>query len=229
MKLIWSPETASKAYIDTVKSCEKLGTPGAAELVAAMAAGWNATLIVETWSEGETIAVSVGLSIASQHTNARHICIVPNAISEAAYLQAMTQQSSCSTTLPETIIMNEEEEEEEENSEKTMLKLQGIDFLVIDWDQKGFAANVLRNAAFGSRGAVVVCRSGYRRSTSCFSWTKSFSDRNVVRTVTLPVSGGLEIAHVAAPRTSGKSDINNKRKWIKHIDQRSGEEHVIRK
>lgn len=189
-----------------------------------MAAGWNATLIVETWSEGETIAISVGLNVASQHTNARHICIVPNAISEAAYLQAMTQQS-CST-LPETIIMNEEEEE---NSENMMQKLQGIDFLVIDWDQKGFAANVLKNAAFGSRGAVVVCRSGYRRSTSCFSWTKSFSDRNVVRTVTLPVSGGLEIAHVAAARGSGKSDNNNKRKWIKHIDQRSGEEHVIRK
>ncbi|CAN7012526.1 hypothetical protein Bca4012_030837 [Brassica carinata] len=224
MKLIWSPETASKAYIDTVKSCEKLGTPGAAELVAAMAAGWNATLIVETWSEGETIDISVGLNVASQHTNARHICIVPNAISEAAYLQAMTQQS-CST-LPETIIMNEEEEG---NSESTMQKLQGIDFLVIDWDQKDFAANVLRNAAFGSRGAVVVCRSGYRRSTSCFSWTKAFCDRNVVRTVTLPVSGGLEIAHVAAARISGKSDNNNKRKWIKHIDQRSGEEHVIRK
>ncbi|KAF3577960.1 hypothetical protein DY000_02031724 [Brassica cretica] len=224
MKLIWSPETASKAYIDTVKSCEKLGTPGAAELVAAMAAGWNATLIVETWSEGETIDISVGLNVASQHTNARHICIVPNAISEAAYLQAMTQQS-CST-LPETIIMNEEEEG---NSESTMQKLQGIDFLVIDWDQKDFAANVLRNAAFGSRGAVVVCRSGYRRSTSCFSWTKAFSDRNVVRTVTLPVTGGLEIAHVAAARISGKSDNNNKRKWIKHIDQRSGEEHVIRK
>lgn len=189
-----------------------------------MAAGWNATLIVETWSEGETIDISVGLNVASQHTNARHICIVPNAISEAAYLQAMTQQS-CST-LPETIIMNEEEEG---NSEDTMQKLQGIDFLVIDWDQKDFAANVLRNAAFGSRGAVVVCRSGYRRSTSCFSWTKVFSDRNVVRTVTLPVSGGLEIAHVAAARISGKSDNNNKRKWIKHIDQRSGEEHVIRK
>ena len=189
-----------------------------------MAAGWNATLIVETWSEGETIDISVGLNVASQHTNARHICIVPNAISEAAYLQAMTQQS-CST-LPETIIMNEEEEG---NSESTMQKLQGIDFLVIDWDQKDFAANILRNAAFGSRGAVVVSRSGYRRSTSCFSWTKAFSDRNVVRTVTLPVSGGLEIAHVAAARISGKSDNNNKRKWIKHIDQRSGEEHVIRK
>ncbi|CAH2048079.1 unnamed protein product [Thlaspi arvense] len=223
MKLIWSPETASKAYIDTVKSCENLGTPGAAELVAAMAAGWNATLIVETWSEGETIAISVGLNVASQHTNARHICIVPNARSKTAYLEAMTQQS-CSN-LPETIIMNEEEGE---NTEKTMQKLQEIDFLVIDWDQKDFAANVLRNAVFGSRGAVVVCRSGYRRSSSCFSWTKAFSDRKVVRTVTLPVSGGLEIAHVAAARSSGKS-VNNKRKWIKHIDQRSGEEHVIRK
>lgn len=190
-----------------------------------MAAGWNANLIVETWSEGETIAISVGLNVASQHTNARHICILPNARSQTAYLEAMTQQS-CSN-LPETIIINEEESSS--SSESTMQTLQGIDFLVVDWDQKEFAANVLRNAAFGSRGAVVVCRNGYRRSTSCFSWTKTFSDRKVVRTVTLPVSGGLEIAHVAAARSSGKSDTNSKRKWIKHFDQRSGEEHVIRK
>ncbi|VVA90364.1 unnamed protein product [Arabis nemorensis] len=189
-----------------------------------MAAGWNATLIVETWSEGETIAISVGLNVACQHTNARHICIVPNAASETAYLQAMAQQS-CSN-LPETIIMNEDEDEE---AESTIQKLQGIDFLVTDWDQKEFAANVLRNAAFGSRGAVVVCRSGYRRSASCFSWTRAFSDRKVVRTVTLPVSGGLEIAHVSAARSSGKSDNSSTKKWIKHIDRKSGEEHVIRK
>ncbi|CAN8240707.1 unnamed protein product [Cochlearia groenlandica] len=227
MKLIWSPETASKAYIDTVKSSEKLRTPGAAELVAAMAAGWNATLIVETWSEGETIAISLGLNVASQHTNARHICIVPNAISQTAYLQAMITQS-CSN-LPETIIINDEENA----AKNTMETLQEIDFLVIDWDQNDFVANVLRNAKFGSRGAVVVCKNGYRRNASCFSWTKAFSDRRVVRTVTLPFSGGLEIAHVAAAaavRSTGKNNNNNnKRKWIKHIDQRSGEENIIRK
>ncbi|GMP95999.1 hypothetical protein CsSME_00044836 [Camellia sinensis var. sinensis] len=45
MKLVWSPETASKAYIDTVKSCELFQESSVAELISAMAGGWNASLI----------------------------------------------------------------------------------------------------------------------------------------------------------------------------------------
>ncbi|CAE5957271.1 unnamed protein product [Arabidopsis arenosa] len=211
MKLVWSPETASKAYIDTVKSCENLETPDAAELIAAMAAGWNAKLIVETWSEGDAIASSIGLNVASQHANAKHICILQNSRSESAYLQAI-QESSSPLNLPETIIAEE--------PEKAMKKLQGIDFLVVDWRDKEFAAATLKNAAFGSRGAVVVCRNGYS------SLRRVLRDRKVVRTVTLPVTGGIEIAHVAA-RNSGKSEKSSKRRWITHVDQRSGEEHVF--
>ncbi|XP_010533751.1 PREDICTED: uncharacterized protein LOC104809445 [Tarenaya hassleriana] len=219
MKLVWSPETASKAYIDTVRSCENLGTPGAAELVAAMAAGWNAKLIVETWSEGEDITLSLGLTVASHHTNAKHICIVPNAKSQAVYLQAI-QESVFSSNAPEIIVTEE--------PEKAMKKLQEVDFLVVDWRHKESAMGVLRNAAFRSRGAVVICRSGYSRTALGFSWRRAFGDRKVVKTVILPVAGGLDIAHVAAA-DSEKSDDNNKRRWIKHIDLRSGEEHVIRK
>ncbi|ESQ35599.1 hypothetical protein EUTSA_v10008740mg [Eutrema salsugineum] len=216
MKLVWSPEAASKAYLDTVKSCENLETPDAAELIAAMAAGWNAKLIVETWSDGDEIASSIGLNVASQHANAKHMCIVQNSRSESAYLQAI-QESSSPSSLPETIVADE--------TENAMKKIQGIDFLVVDWRNKEFAAAALRNAAFGRRGAVVVCRNGYSRSPLGFSWRMALGDRKVVRTVTLPVTGGIEIAHVAA-RNSGKSE-NRKRRWITHIDQRSGEEHVF--
>ncbi|KAJ4879223.1 hypothetical protein Rs2_36277 [Raphanus sativus] len=216
MKLVWSPETASKAYLDTVRSCENLETPDAAELISAMAAGWNVKLIVETWSYGDAIASSVGLNVASQHANAKHICIVQNTLSESSYLQAI-QESSSLLNLPETIIA--------EAPQSAMKEIQGIDFLVVDWRNKEFAAGVLRNAAFGSRGAVVVCRNMYSRSASGFSWTRALIDREVVRTVTLPVTGGIEIAHVAA-RNSGKSE-NKKRRWITHVDQESGEEHVF--
>ncbi|CAN7037879.1 hypothetical protein BRARA_B00678 [Brassica rapa] len=212
MKLVWSPETASKAYLDTVKSCQNLETPDAAELISAMAAGWNAKLIVETLSYGDPIASSVGLNVASQYTNAKHICIVQNTLSESAYLQAI-QEASSPLNLPETIVAEE--------PQSVMKEIQGIDFLVVDWRNKEFAAGALRNAAFGSRGAVVVCRNG----SSGFCWTKTLRDRKVVRTVTLPVTGGIEIAHVAA-RNSEKSE-NKKRRWITHVDQRSGEEHVF--
>ncbi|VVA91085.1 unnamed protein product [Arabis nemorensis] len=198
--------------------CENLETPDAAELIAAMAAGWNAKMIVETWSDGDAIASSIGLNVASQHANAKHICIVQNSRSESAYLQAIQESSSSPLNLPETIIA----EEEPENAMKT---LQGIDFLVVDWRNKEFAASALKNAAFGSRGAVVVCRNGYSRGSSGFSWRRALRDRKVVRTVTLPVTGGIEIAHVAA-RNSGRSE-KSKRRWITHIDQRSGEEHVF--
>ncbi|CAF2108519.1 hypothetical protein HID58_081077 [Brassica napus] len=216
MKLVWSPETASKAYLDTVKSCENLETPDAAELISAMAAGWNAKLIVETWSYGDAIASSVGLNVASRHANAKHICIVQNTLSESAYLQAIQEHSS-PLNLPETIIAEE--------PQSAMKEIQGIDFLVVDWRNKEFAAAALRNAAFGSSGAVVVCRNGYSRNASGFSWTRGLRDRTVVRKVTLPVTGGIEIAYVAA-RNSGKTE-SKKRRWITHVDQSSGEEHVF--
>ncbi|KAJ6415331.1 hypothetical protein OIU84_004175 [Salix udensis] len=89
MKLVWSPETASKAYIDTVKSCELFQESSVAELISAMAAGWNAKLIVETWLQGGILAASIGLAIASRHTGGRHVCIVPDELSRSEYEEAM--------------------------------------------------------------------------------------------------------------------------------------------
>ncbi|KAL2458151.1 Protein of unknown function (DUF1442) [Abeliophyllum distichum] len=56
-----------------------------------MAAGWNATLIVETWCQGGDIATSIGLAVASHHTGGRHICIVPDEESRSDYNNAITK------------------------------------------------------------------------------------------------------------------------------------------
>ncbi|XP_039037171.1 uncharacterized protein LOC120174355 [Hibiscus syriacus] len=87
MKLVWSPETASKAYIDTVKLCELYHDSGVAELVSAMAAGWNLRFIVETWSHGGATATSIGLVVASSHTDGGHVCIVPDERSRLEYIR----------------------------------------------------------------------------------------------------------------------------------------------
>nr|GMC98509.1 Cell wall protein [Ipomoea batatas]GME15015.1 Cell wall protein [Ipomoea batatas] len=89
MKLVWSPEKASKAYIDTVKSCELFEESSVAELISAMAAGWDAQLIVETWSKGSGTATSVGLAVAGHHAGGRHVCVVPDQESREAYGAAM--------------------------------------------------------------------------------------------------------------------------------------------
>ncbi|KAJ6426740.1 hypothetical protein OIU84_022350 [Salix udensis] len=88
MKLVWSPETASKAYIDTAKYCEVNQESSVAELISAMAAGWNAKLVLETWSRGGILATSIGLAIASRHTDGRHVCIVPDELSRSEYEEA---------------------------------------------------------------------------------------------------------------------------------------------
>ncbi|KDP25596.1 hypothetical protein JCGZ_20752 [Jatropha curcas] len=217
MKLIWTPETALKAYIETVKLCELFQESGVAELISAMAAGWNAKLIVETWSQGGVMATSIGLAIASHQTNGRHVCVVPDEQSRSEYIEAMVNKARMS---PEVVVGEAEE---------VMEKLIGIDFLVVDSRRKDFA-RVLRLAKLSNRGAVLICKNASSR-TSSFRWRSVIeggSSRRLVRSVLLPVGEGLDIAHVA---TSGLNSGSSKgeKKWIKHIDAQSGEEHVIRK
>ncbi|XP_073136233.1 uncharacterized protein [Henckelia pumila] len=216
MKLVWSPETATKAYIETVKSCELFEQSSIAELVSAMAAGWDAKLIVETWSRGGAISTSIGLSIARNHTKGRHVCIVPDEDSKSEYVESMTRSSGQSAE----VIVGEPEE--------AMEGIQGIDFLVVDSSVKEFA-RILRVAKLGIRGAVLMCKNASSRVASDFRW-RAVLDRElrIVRSVFLPVGQGLDMVHVGA-RGGGSARRNGESRWIKHVDRKSGEEFVFRK
>ncbi|KAE8675698.1 peptidyl-tRNA hydrolase ICT1 [Hibiscus syriacus] len=178
MKLVWSPETASKAYIDTVKLCELYHDSGVAELVSAMAAGWNARFILETWSHGVATATSIGLAVASSHTDGGHVCIVPDERSRLEYIQTLEV-----AVMSPKVIVGEPEE--------LMSRLNGIDFVVVDSQRKRLFQG--------------IAASKTEQQGSCYG-------------------EGLDIAHVAIG--GGNS---GKRRWIRHIDQQSGEEYVIRK
>ncbi|PIN27093.1 hypothetical protein CDL12_00151 [Handroanthus impetiginosus] len=216
MKLVWSPETASKAYIDTVKLCELFQESSVAELISAMAAGWNAKLVVETWSTGSEIATSVGLAVATRHTGGKHICIVPDQESGEEYVKAM----SISGQESYEIIVGEPQE--------AMEGLEGIDFLVVDFEENNFA-RMIRLSKLGHRGAVLIRKNASSKAASDFRWRSVVEGRlRIVRSVFLPVGKGLDVAHVGASdgspsRTKGES------RWIKHLDRESGEELVIRK
>ncbi|KAI9076654.1 hypothetical protein K1719_041419 [Acacia pycnantha] len=218
MKLVWSPETASKAYIDTVKSCELFRESGVAELVSAMAAGWNAQLIVETWSQGGVMPTSIGLEIASRHTGGRHVCIVPDERSRSEYVRSMGEAGMSS---PEVIVGEPEE---------VMNGLSGIDFLVVDSRRKDFS-RVLRLAKLSSKGAVLVCKNANSRASSGFKWRCVLDERSrrLVRSVFLPVGKGLDMAHVSALVGNSGSTVKGGKRWIKHVDRHSGEVHVIRR
>lgn len=231
MKLVWSPETALNAYIETVKSvsyppgkfwfqnsfsfgfcfshkivlgfclqCELFHESSVAELVSAMAAGWNAKFIAETWSQGGVIATSIGLSVASRYTGGRHVCIVHDMQSRLKYAEAMGEAGMS----PEILVGEPEE---------VMEKLIGIDFLVVDSQPKEFA-RVLRLAKLGNRGAVLVCKNANSRASS-FGWRGVLEggSRRLVRSVLLPVGRGLDIAHVAA--SGGDSGLENTARLIR--------------
>ncbi|MBA0609623.1 hypothetical protein Godav_021642 [Gossypium davidsonii] len=216
MKLVWCPETAAKAYIDTVELCGVCNDSGIAELVSSMAAGWNASFIVEAWSYGGGTATSIGLTVACRHTNGRHVCIVPDERSRLEYVKALEVAGMS----PEVIVGE---------PEKLMSGLNGIDFLVVDSQQNRFS-RVLKLAKLSNKGAVMVCKNTNSRSASSFSWRNVVYDGShwLIRSIFLPVGEGLDIAHVGSC-AGNSSSREGKRRWIKHVNRRTGEEFAIRK
>lgn len=198
-----------------VLQCGNFADSGVAELLSAMAAGWNAKLIVETWSQGNPIATSIGLAVAARHTCGSHVCIVPDERSRLEYESGMRKAGI------------EEIDARAGEPEELMPRLAGVDFLVVDSNRREFT-RVLRHASLSGKGAVVACKNATQRVVSGFGWQAALGkERRVVRSVLLPVGKGLDIAHVGSSGARGGSSKSPNR-WIKHVDQRSGEEHVFR-
>ncbi|KAL2348123.1 hypothetical protein Fmac_002123 [Flemingia macrophylla] len=221
MKLAWSPERASKAYIDTVQACVVSRESGVAEFISAMAAGWNSQLIVETWSQGGAMATSVGLAVARSHTCGRHVCVVPDERAGSEYAERMGEAGVAAAE----VVVGEAEE--------VMEGLVGVEFLVVDGGRRDFP-RVVRLAKLSSKGAVLVCKNACSASNKGLVWrslvaqaqAQARGSRRVVRSVFLPVGKGLDMAHVSA---SSASAVNpSPHRWIKHVDQQSGDVHFIR-
>ncbi|KAJ6334999.1 hypothetical protein OIU78_011770 [Salix suchowensis] len=216
MKLVWTPDTALKAYVCTVKTCGNSKESSVAEFLSAMAAGWNAKLIVESWSNGGPIATSIGLAVAAKHTCGRHVCAVPDEGSRSEYVKAMHAAG-----MRETEVLVGEAEE-------VMAGLVGVDFLVADCRRRDFV-RILRFAKLSNKGAVLACKNAFQQFVSGFKWHGVLQrGTRVVKTVYLPVGQGLDMAHIGSHGGSCESSKGGPSRWIKHVDQHSGEEHLYR-
>ncbi|XP_051114976.1 uncharacterized protein LOC127240369 [Andrographis paniculata] len=214
MKLVWSPEIALKAYTDTVISCGDMEGSSVAEFISAMAAGWNARLVVETWTRGGAIASSIGLAIATRHSGGRHVCVVPDEDSRSAYIEAMRNSGQAAD-----VVVGRPEEAVE--------GLEGIDFLLVDCSRNNFAS-ILRVAKLGHRGAVLICKNASSGATVGFRWRNVLDQGlRIVRSEFLPVGKGLDMAYIGAK--GGGSGKKGQSRWIKTVDSHTGEEFVIRK
>lgn len=192
-----------------------------AEFLSATAAGWNARLIVETWSRGDPITTSVGLAVAATHTCGRHVCIVPDESSKLAYVSAMRGVITMEAT--EVVVVRE-------SVENTVEEFPGVDFMVVDSKRREFV-KTLRFAKLSNKGAVLVCKNATQRAISGFKWHDVLKGgTRVVKSVFLPVGRGLDIVHVGA--TGGYQRADSRKipsRWIRHVDHLSGEEHLFRR
>ncbi|KAK9051536.1 hypothetical protein SSX86_028163 [Deinandra increscens subsp. villosa] len=219
MKLIWSPETASKAYLDTVKICKKFKDSDHVELISAMAGGWSPRLIVEAWSSGSDVTTSLGLGIAARHLGARYVCIVQNERSKLEYETAMKDHHGSSG--PELVVGE---------TKDVMARFPGVEFMVVDGRCKD-VHELFGFARLSRRGAVLLCTNGKSRGAVGFRWNLVIGDKSrVVRSVIIPVGRGLNIAYVKENRESEKSKSLTRTcsRWITRIDRKTGEEHVFR-
>lgn len=73
------------------------------------------------------------------------------------------------------------------------------------------------------------CRNASQRTITGFRWARVLGNASrVIRSLVLPVGKGLDIAYVAYNGENLNSPKGPSR-WIRHIDQKSGEEHVFRR
>ncbi|XP_071739714.1 uncharacterized protein [Rutidosis leptorrhynchoides] len=218
MKLVWSPEMACNAYIDTVKTCKDLQESDQAEMISAMAGGWNPRFIVEAWSSGIEITTSIALSIAARHIGARYVCTVQNERSRSEYTNAFKDHDH-DIQVPELVVGEAKE---------VMKRFKGVEFMVVDGRRKDLY-EMFGAAKYSVRGAVLMCKNGMQRYMDGFRWELAVSEKeHVVRSVIIPVGQGLNIAYVKERRESEKALVKDHSRWITRIDKKTGEEHVFR-
>ncbi|KAJ9563315.1 hypothetical protein OSB04_008475 [Centaurea solstitialis] len=217
MKLVWSPEMALEAFIETVKTCKNIQESDDAEMISAMVGGWKPRLIVEAWASGGEITTSIGLEIAARHLGARHVCIVENENSRSEYVAAMINHGS---QVPELVM---------EEAKEAMATLQEVEFMVVD----GRCKDLYKLFGFielSHRGAVLVCKNTMQRYTVGFHWDFLIGEKaRVTKSTIIPVGQGLNIAYVKKNLKSRKSTSKYcSSRWITRIDEKTGEEHIFR-
>lgn len=241
---MWCPEVASKAYIDGVRALaghdDLAGSAEVAELVAAMAGGWNAQLVVEapdvpaqsSISSSRPPATCLALAAAARRTGGRYACVLPEggSASAAAVFAGVRSQEDAdagaeSPSPSPTVVVASDADE-------AMARLEGVDLLVIDARRRDAAA-VLRAARPGARGMVVVRHGdGRRRGATALAAASMAAGTRVVRSVYLPIGKGVEVLHVGVgkgPSLHSRGGARGTGRWIRHVNHDTGEEHVFRR
>eukprot|EP00253_Pinus_taeda_P021205 PITA_21205 len=249
--MVWSPANAINAYLQTVKLCkldvEKKRTClkestelESTELISALAAGMNAQLIVEVSLAPS--ATTIALATAARQTGGRLVCILPV---KADTLQAESVEAMKEFGLEDTtdFVVGDARE--------LLPSYKSVDFCLIDC--KGQDCSALFKLLRINPSVAVVVANNLLDSSTTAAHDKTFKRMPGAKYITLPIGKGIEMTRIGSYNPSLKTqqtvgiiadnkctphdninphafqgNKNQKSRWIVHVDERTGEEHVFR-
>ncbi|KAJ3694514.1 hypothetical protein LUZ60_009994 [Juncus effusus] len=233
--MVWSPKCAANAYLDTVKLVKnelerKKSDPGIIplqpeknEFISALAAGTSSQLIVEVSPEASNSTIA--LAAAARQTGGRLVCILP---------QQESLQSS--KEVIQECGLNDMVEFQVGDPLELLPKYENVDFSLVDCNNESYK-DLLKLIDVNPDKSVVVANNLKEGGEGLGRETVG----EEVRTEKHLIGDGMEVTMIG--KNVGMSDWRGlkrvgggerrrkprrKSRWVKRIDEQSGEEHIYR-
>ncbi|KAK9094085.1 hypothetical protein Scep_025554 [Stephania cephalantha] len=238
----WSPNSATNAYLETVKLCgsQEMNQdsssvkpePESSEFISALAAGMNAQLIVEVSSD--VSPSTIALAAAARQTGGRVICILPEDKTQNQSKKVIKESG-----------LKDVVEFKVGDAVEMLSHYENIDFSLIDCNTDDYS-RLLKAVDVNPRKSVVVANNLEGENKGLGGQVKGLKDKTLVRSTKHPIGKGMEVTMIGAKdqfkrdwdggggggtppmEIRGRVKKTGKSKWIVKIDEESGEEHIFR-
>ncbi|KAJ4794459.1 ankyrin repeat/KH domain protein (DUF1442) [Rhynchospora pubera] len=239
--MVWSPESAANAYLDTLKLCKnelerKKSDPSVipvqpqkSEFISALAAGTSAQLIVEVSPEASHSTIA--LAAAARQTGGRLVCILPQEESLAPSKEVMEESE-----------LDDIVDFQVGDPAELLPKYENIDFSLVDCNSE-YYEDVLKIIDVNPKKSVVVANN-IKEGREGLSMEVPGGKDGILRSEKHMIGNHMEVTMIGRNAgmgwlKKGKEEVNitspdkrrrpkRKIQWVKKIDEQSGEEHLYR-
>ncbi|XP_020676235.1 uncharacterized protein LOC110095158 [Dendrobium catenatum] len=235
--MVWSPQFAANAYLDTVKLCKDVKEsnspiePESTQFLSALAAGMSAQHIVEVSPQASQSTVA--LAVAARQTGGRLVCILPQ--SESLVESKQVIEDSGLTDIVEFKVGD---------PYKLLPECENVDFSVVDCKSESYTG-LLKLLDMNPAKSVVVANNLLGEKSGLGGEWRSLQDKSAVRSAKHPIGKGMEVTMIGKSaefvmkdskglrqerkvRGASRRRSRSKSAWVTKVDEVSGEEHLFR-
>ncbi|XP_020574963.1 uncharacterized protein LOC110020993 [Phalaenopsis equestris] len=235
--MVWSPQSAAIAYLDTVKLCKEVKEPSSpiepesTQFLSALAAGMSAQHIVEVSPQASQSTVA--LAVAARQTGGRLVCILPQPESLVESKQVI--EDSGLTDIVEFKVGD---------PYKLLPECENVDFSVVDCKSESYTG-LLKLLDMNPTKSVVVANNLVGDKSGLGGELQSVQNKSDVRSAKHPIGKGMEVTmigksaefaakdargwrHERKGRGGSRRRGSRKSSWVMKVDEVSGEEHLFR-